>query len=99
MKSLGEYKPYGTMYVDAMNLMYRSYFGMPMLEYKGHKTGMLLGVSRLVIDWRKRNPGLKIIFIWEGRDGERKHILFTNPIEHNRMKIEILREIYFVGLI
>ena len=72
MKSLGDYQPYRTMFVDGMNLLSRSHYGMPSLEFNGRKTGMFMGVARLVIDWRKKNPGLRIIFIWEGRDSWRK---------------------------
>ena len=72
MKSLSSYRPYTHLFVDAMNLVARSYHGMPMLEYKGKKTGTLMGVSRLVIDWRKRNNGIHIVFVWEGVDSWRK---------------------------
>lgn len=72
MKSLSSYRPYNALYVDAMNLISRAYHGLPMLEYKGRKTGMMLGVSRLVIDWRKRNSGIRIVFVWEGSDSWRK---------------------------
>lgn len=72
MKSLKAIEPYNFMYVDAMNLLSRSYYGMPMIAYKGRKTGMLLGVSRLIVNWKKRNPGLEIVFIWEGEDSWRK---------------------------
>ncbi len=73
MRSLEDLQePYGVMFVDAMNLLSRSFYGMPLLEYRGKKTGMLLGVARLAIDWRKRNPKLRIVFVWEGRDSWRK---------------------------
>lgn len=72
MKSLSNYKPYTTMYIDAMNLLTRSFYGMSDLEYKGHKTGMLYGVVRLVLDWRLRNPGIDIVMVWEGRDSWRR---------------------------
>ena len=72
MKSLSDFKPYGVMYVDAMNLMARSYHGMRDLVYKGKKTGMLYGVSRLFIDWLKKAPGIEIVMLWEGRDSWRK---------------------------
>lgn len=72
MKSLSSYRPYTSLYVDAMNLVARSYHGLSMIEYKGKKTGMLMGVSRLVIDWAKRNNGIRIVFVWEGADSWRK---------------------------
>ncbi len=72
MKNLSDFQPYQIMYVDAMNLLSRSHYGMPMLEYKGRKTGMLMGVARLIIEWRKKNPALRIVFIWEGRNNWRK---------------------------
>lgn len=72
MKSLSTFQPYTFMYVDAMNLLSRCYYGMSMMEYKGKKTGMLLGVSRLLIDWRKRHHGIRVVFVWEGRDSWRK---------------------------
>lgn len=72
MKSLGGYKPYEVMYIDGMNLLSRSYYGMSELSYRGHKTGMLYGISRLALDWRHRNPGIDLVFIWEGKDSWRK---------------------------
>lgn len=72
MKSLSSYRPYTVLYIDAMNLLTRSFYGMSTLEYKGHKTGMLYGVSRLVLDWRLRNPGIDIVMVWEGRDSWRR---------------------------
>jgi 5'-3' exonuclease len=72
MKSLSDFRPYITMYVDAMNLLARSFYGMPMLEYKGKKTGMLMGVARLIIEWRRKYPELHIIFVWEGENNWRK---------------------------
>lgn len=72
MKSLSDFKPYEVMYVDAMNLMARSYYGMDELEYHGRKTGMLYGVARLFLDWRQKAPGIEIVMLWEGRDSWRK---------------------------
>lgn len=72
MKSLTDYKPYAVMYVDGMNLLSRSYYGMRDLSYKGHKTGMLYGVARLVIEWRNKNPGIEFVFLWEGENSWRK---------------------------
>lgn len=72
MKNLKDFEPYRTVYIDAMNLLSRSHFGMPLLEYRGKKTGMLLGVVRLVLDLRRKNSGIEVIFIWEGRDSWRK---------------------------
>lgn len=72
MKSLRDFEPYRIMYVDAMNLLSRSHYGMPSVEYKGKKTGMLLGVVRLIFDWRQKNSGLDVVFIWEGRNSWRK---------------------------
>jgi 5'-3' exonuclease len=45
---------------------------MVSFEYRGKKTGMLFGVSRLVLQWRDSNPGIDISFLWEGRDSWRK---------------------------
>lgn len=72
MKNLGDFKPYEVMYVDAMNLSMRNYYGMSDLEYHGHKTGMLYGIARLFIEWQKRAPGIEIVMLWEGRDSWRK---------------------------
>ena len=72
MKSLADYVPYTSLYVDAMNLMARSFHGMSTLEYKGRKTGMLMGTARLVLDWRRKCPGIKIVFVWEGANSWRK---------------------------
>lgn len=72
MKSLGGYRPYEVMYIDGMNLLSRSYYGMPELAYHGHKTGMLYGLSRLVLDWRHKNPGIDFVFLWEGANSWRK---------------------------
>jgi 5'-3' exonuclease len=72
MKNLGDFKPYEVMYIDAMNLSIRNYYGMSDLEYHGHKTGMLYGVARLFIEWLKRAPGIEIVMLWEGRDSWRK---------------------------
>ena len=72
MKSLTDYKPYAVMYVDGMNLLSRSYYGMRDLAYKGRKTGMLYGVARLVLDWRNKNPGIEMVFLWEGEKSWRK---------------------------
>lgn len=72
MKSLRDYKPYEVIYVDAMNLLTRSFYGMRELEYKGHKTGMLYGVARLFLDWTKKAPGVDIVMLWEGRDSWRR---------------------------
>lgn len=60
------------MYVDAMNLMARSYYGMDELEYHGRKTGTLYGVARLFLDWRQKAPGIEIVMLWEGKDSWRK---------------------------
>lgn len=72
MKSLGDFKQYEVMYIDGMNLMFRNYYGMSDLSYKGHKTGMLYGLARLVIEWKKKAPGMEVILLWEGRDSWRK---------------------------
>jgi len=72
MKNLGDFKPYEVMYVDAMNLSMRNYYGMGDLEYHGRKTGMLYGVARLFMEWQKRAPGIEIVMLWEGRDSWRK---------------------------
>jgi DNA polymerase-1 len=72
MKSLSDFKPYEVMYVDAMNLLARSFHGMSELEYHGKRTGMLYGVSRLFIEWKKKAPNIEIIMIWEGKDSWRK---------------------------
>jgi len=72
MKSLSGFKQYEVMYIDAMNLMFRSYYGMKDLSYHGHKTGMLYGVSRLFLEWRKKAPKMEIVMLWEGRDSWRK---------------------------
>ena len=72
MKSLSDFKPYEVMYVDAMNLMARSYYGMDELEYHGRKTGMFYGVARLFLDWRQKAPGIEIVMLWEGKDSWRK---------------------------
>lgn len=73
MKSLADYRPYDVIFVDAMNLLIRSYHGMKSLEYRGRKTGMLFGVVRLVIDWRNTNPDIDIVMLWEGRASWRKN--------------------------
>lgn len=72
MKSLSEYTPYEVIYVDAMNLLTRSFYGMRDLEYRGHKTGMLYGVARMFLDWTKRAAGIEIVMVWEGRDSWRR---------------------------
>jgi 5'-3' exonuclease len=72
VKTLADYKPYKVMFVDAMNLMARNHYAMSMLEYRGVKTGMLMGAARLVIDWRKKNPGIEFVFVWEGKNSWRK---------------------------
>lgn len=72
MKSLSDFKPYEVMYVDGMNLLTRSYFGMSELEYQGKKTGMLYGVARLFLDWKRKAPGIEIVMLWEGRNSWRR---------------------------
>jgi 5'-3' exonuclease len=72
MKNLGSYRPYDVMYIDGMNLLTRSYHGMADLSYKGHRTGMLYGVSRLILDWRHKNNNMEFVFLWEGKDSWRK---------------------------
>jgi 5'-3' exonuclease len=72
MKNLGDFKPYEVMYIDAMNLSMRDYYGISDLEYHGRKTGMLYGIARLFIEWQKRAPGIEIVMLWEGRDSWRK---------------------------
>lgn len=74
MKSLSDYRPrvYDTVYVDAMNLLSRSHHGMSGLTYRGERTGMIYGVARFVLDWRKRSPKTRIVFVWEGRNSWRK---------------------------
>jgi len=72
VKSLSNFKPYEVMYVDAMNLSARSYYGMSDLEYHGRKTGMLYGIARLFIAWMKKAPGIEIVMLWEGKDSWRK---------------------------
>jgi len=67
-KSLGDYKPYTHVYVDAMNLLVRSYHGMQTLSYNGIRTGMLYGVARLFNKYYHS----KIVFLWEGKDSWRK---------------------------
>ena len=72
MKSLSDYKPYEVVYIDGMNLVSRSYFGMPELSYHGHKTGILFGFTRLALDLRQKNPGIDMVVVWEGSDSWRK---------------------------
>jgi 5'-3' exonuclease len=72
MKDLSDYEPYKVMYIDAMNLMSRNYYGMRELEHHGKKTGMLYGVARLFIDWKRKVPGIDIVMVWEGKDSWRK---------------------------
>lgn len=89
------------MYVDAMNLVSRSYYGLSMLEFNGHKTGILTGVARLVIDWQKKNPGIKIVFIWEGRNSWRKvkyPIYKAQRSNENRSQDPKLRKDFFRGI-
>lgn len=72
MKSLADYRPYEVVYIDGMNLVSRSYFGMPELSYHGKKTGILFGFVRLALDLRQKNPGIEMIVVWEGADSWRK---------------------------
>jgi len=72
MKSLADIDPYKYMYVDGMNFCSRSHYAMRDLSYNGRKTGMLYGVTRLVMDWYYRNRNIKITFVWEGRNSWRK---------------------------
>lgn len=72
MKNLDELTPYSVLFVDAMNLLVCSHYGLAMLEHKGRKTGMLMGALRLIVDWRRRNPGIRIVFVWEGGKSWRK---------------------------
>ena len=98
MNSLSAYKPYNQMYVDAMNLVVRSHYGLSMLEHNGHKTGALTGVARLVVDWQKKNPGIKIVFIWEGRNSWRKAkypIYKAQRVKENRSQDPKLRKEFF----
>lgn len=72
MKSLADILLYDVLFVDAMNLCARSYHGLRGLTYRGKSTAMEYGVIRFVLDWRKRNNGIQIIFIWEGQNSWRK---------------------------
>ena len=72
MKSLGGYKPYEVAYIDGMNLVYRNYYGMPPLTYKGRNTVLIYAASRLALDLRHKNPGIDIRLVWEGKDSWRK---------------------------
>lgn len=70
MKSLADLKKHDAVYIDGMNLLTRSHFGMRGLEYKGRPTGMLYGIARFVLDWSGRVSS--VVFIWEGGDSWRK---------------------------
>jgi len=72
MKSLSGFHPYSVIYVDGMNLMSRSYYGMRDLFYQGHKTGMMYGICRFALDWQQRIPNVDIVVLWEGRNSWRK---------------------------
>lgn len=98
MKSLEDLEPYSTMYVDAMNLLVRNHYGMSLLEYRGHKTGMLMGVARSVIDWRRRNPGLRFVFVWEGRDSWRKERYPIYKAQRKGARDSTAREEFFYSL-
>ena len=71
MKSLSDFKPYEVIYVDAMNLAYRSYHGIRGLSYHGRNTGMMYGIVRFIMEWQKKAPRVAITFLWEGRDSWR----------------------------
>lgn len=90
MKSLSDFQPYSTIYVDGMNLMSRSYYGMHDLSYQGRKTGMMYGMCRFVLDWRQRAPNTSLVVLWEGKNSWRKA---KYPIyKYNRMGLKTPEE-------
>jgi len=72
VKSLSGHKPFEVIYIDAMNLLTRSYHGMRDLEHLGKRTGMIYGLARFCIDWKRKSPDMKFVMVWEGKDSWRK---------------------------
>jgi 5'-3' exonuclease len=95
VKSLGNISPYKVMYIDAMNLITMSHYGMSTLSYKGVSTGMLHGVARLVLSWRQRCSGIEFVMVWEGYNSWRKEqypIYKANRGKHTPDKADDFRK-------
>lgn len=71
-KSLADHKAYDEIYIDGLNLLVRSFYGMDHLEHKGVKTGMVYGIARFFATYQKSNPRADIVFLWEGKNSWRK---------------------------
>ena len=71
MSNFKDIKEYDTIYVDGMNYCSIYYHAVPTM-YKGHKTGMLTGVTRLFTKCYRDYRGAKIVFLWEGESSLRK---------------------------
>lgn len=72
MKSLKDITTYTKVYVDGMNLCSRYYRAVKDCYYKGHNTGMLVGVMRFLVKMKKDHKHAKMFFLWEGKDSVRK---------------------------
>jgi hypothetical protein len=72
MKSLADFDHYDTVYVDAMNLLARSYYGIRNMSHTGRNTAMLFGVARMALEMRRKYPGISVVLLWEGSGSFRK---------------------------
>ena len=76
MKSILDIKTYSVIYVDGMNFCSVYYHAVPN-TYKGHKTGMLTGATRLFIKSHREYQDASIVFLWEGDTSIRRSISST----------------------
>ncbi len=72
MKDFLDVTNYKLILVDAMNLMFRTHFGMLQLSWHGKKTGMLFGTARFIFKMQKLYPHAQLVFLWEGTKSRRK---------------------------
>ncbi len=72
MKDFLDVTNYKLILVDAMNLVFRTHFGMKQLSWHGKKTGMLYGVASFIFRMQKLHPNAQLLFLWEGTKSRRK---------------------------
>jgi len=70
MPSLSDHSPYSLILVDSMNMAGR--MDWIDLSFDGHRTGMLYGFAKFVLETKVKWPGARIIFLWEGSNQWRR---------------------------
>lgn len=77
---------YDYILIDGLNLMSIQYYAKAVLSYEGTKTGMLFGVTSVLLKLMARWPKTQIIFLWEGFNSIRKSL--DPNYKANRVKKE-----------